>query len=156
MTRKSLLILSYLTHPRYRRMYASMKWAGICSGNDLSPVRCQAIIWNNAALLSIRPMETNRSEIWISLQNFSFVKIASENVVKQWQPFCSWDASWYGVIWATSSNHIFAPDTSLGIVYTGRQQGELWSSCQHIRVEANWPPFSRRHCNFHFLGGKFL
>ena len=35
------------------------------SGNGLLPVRCQAITWTNASLLSIGPFETNFSEIWI-------------------------------------------------------------------------------------------
>ena len=37
------------------RMYASVKHAAIDSNNGLSPVRRQAIIWTNAALLSIKP-----------------------------------------------------------------------------------------------------
>ena len=46
----------------------------IGSGNGLSPVRRQAITWTNAFLLSIRPLRTNFSEIWIKIQNFSLRK----------------------------------------------------------------------------------
>ena len=37
--------------------------------------RRQAITWTNAGLLSIRPLGTNFSEIWIEIQNFSFMEI---------------------------------------------------------------------------------
>ena len=37
------------------RMYASVKHTTFASDNGLSPVRRQAIIWTNVAILSIRP-----------------------------------------------------------------------------------------------------
>ena len=37
--------------------------------------RSQAITWTNDELLSIRPLETNFSEIWIRIQNISFRKM---------------------------------------------------------------------------------
>ena len=39
-----------------------MNWVIIGSGNGLSPVRCQAIIWSNAGLLSIGLLGTHFSE----------------------------------------------------------------------------------------------
>ena len=42
----------------------------IGSDNSLSPDRCQAIIWTNAGILLIRPLETNFSEIIIGIQTF--------------------------------------------------------------------------------------
>ena len=36
-------------------IHVSVNYANIASENGLSPVRRQAIIWTNAALLSIRP-----------------------------------------------------------------------------------------------------
>ena len=56
------------------RIYASVNWINIGSGNGLSPIRCQAITWTNAALMSIWPLGTNFSEIWIKTQNVSFSK----------------------------------------------------------------------------------
>ena len=47
----------------------------IGSGNGLVPVRRQAITWINADLLTIRPLETNFSEILIKIQRFSFKKM---------------------------------------------------------------------------------
>ena len=58
------------------RRYASVNWVDIGSGNGLSPVRRQGITWTNAALLSIRPLVINLCEIWIKIQNFSFMKYA--------------------------------------------------------------------------------
>ena len=56
-------------------IYASMNWVNIGSDNGLSPVCRQAIIWTNAGLLSIGPMETNFSDILIAILSFSFKKI---------------------------------------------------------------------------------
>ena len=47
----------------------------IGSDNGLSPERHQAIIWTNAGILLIRPLETNFSEISIEIQTFSLEKI---------------------------------------------------------------------------------
>ena len=60
----------------------------IGSDNGLSPGRRQAIIWNNAGLLSIEPLETNFSEIAIGIQTFSFKKMHLENMSEKWRPFC--------------------------------------------------------------------
>ena len=44
-----------------------MNQVSIGSDNGLSPIRRQAIIWTNAGLLSIGPLETNFSEILIKI-----------------------------------------------------------------------------------------
>ena len=54
------------------RIYASMNWFSIGSGNGLAPNRRQAITWTNAGLLSIGFLKTNFSEIWIGILSFSF------------------------------------------------------------------------------------
>ena len=54
---------------------SSLIWVSIGSGNGLSPLRCQAIAWTNAAILSIGLLGTNFSEIWIKLAKFSFIKM---------------------------------------------------------------------------------
>ena len=46
----------------------------IGSDNGLSPGRRQAIIWTNAGILLIRPIETNFSEILLKIHTFSFKK----------------------------------------------------------------------------------
>ena len=47
----------------------------IGSDNGLSPGRHQAIIWTNAEILIIGPLETNFSEILIEIYIFSFKKM---------------------------------------------------------------------------------
>ena len=47
----------------------------IASDNGLSPVRRQAIIWNNAGILLIGPLAIDFSEILIEIQIFSFKKM---------------------------------------------------------------------------------
>ena len=60
----------------------------IGSDNGLSPGRRQAIIWTNAVILVIRPLETNFSEILIGIQTFSFKKIRLKMSSAKWRPFC--------------------------------------------------------------------
>ena len=52
-----------------------MNKVSIDSDNGLSPVQRQTIIWTNTVLLSIGPSRWNFSEIWIKIENFSFMKI---------------------------------------------------------------------------------
>ena len=47
----------------------------IGSDNGLSPERRQAIIWTNAGILLIGPLETNFSEILFEIQTVSLKKI---------------------------------------------------------------------------------
>ena len=77
----------------------------IGSGNGLSPVRRQAIIWTNAGILLIGPLGTNSSEISIGIQTFSFKKLHLKTSSAKWCLFClgfneltntQW---WYAVTW---------------------------------------------------------
>ena len=64
--------------------YMSVNWVSIGSDNGLSPIWRQAIILINARLLSIRPLGTNFSQIFIKIQKFSFMKMhlkISENII---------------------------------------------------------------------------
>ena len=47
----------------------------IGSDNGFSPGRHQAIIWTNAGILLIKPLETNFSEILIEIDMFTVKKI---------------------------------------------------------------------------------
>ena len=60
----------------------------ICSDNGLSPERRQVIIWTNAEILLIGPLETNFSEISIGIQTFSFKKMHLKMSSAKWRPFC--------------------------------------------------------------------
>ena len=67
--------LSHWAFNKYRSLIDTLYWKKTIwalrpSINNLSPVRCQAIIWTNAGLLSIRPLATNFNEIWIKIQQF--------------------------------------------------------------------------------------
>ena len=84
---ESIINGSWLTHLFRVCIYASVKWVSIGSGNGLSPIRCQAITWTNADLLSIGPLGTNFSDIWIKC-NFSFMKMYLKMLSATWQPFC--------------------------------------------------------------------
>ena len=77
------------THlPLVPHIYASVNWVNIVSDNGLSPGRRQAIIWNNADILSIRPPGTHFNEILFEINLFSFKKMRlNMSSAKLW-PFC--------------------------------------------------------------------
>ena len=59
----------------------------IGSDNGLSPGRRQAIIWTNAGILWIGPLETNFSEILIGIQTLSLKKMHLKMASAKWRPF---------------------------------------------------------------------
>ena len=60
----------------------------IGSDNGLSPGRRQAIIWTNAGILLIGPLETNFSEILIEILTFPFKQMCLKVSSAEWRPFC--------------------------------------------------------------------
>ena len=65
----------YLTHWGRVTHICIGKLITIGSDNGLSPGQRQAIIWTITGILLIGPLGTNRSEIWIGIQTFSFKKM---------------------------------------------------------------------------------
>ena len=63
--------------------YMSVNWAIIGSDDGLSPDLRQAIIWNNADILSTGISGTNFSEIWIAIQTFFIEQNAIQNVLSK-------------------------------------------------------------------------
>ena len=81
-------ILQPLTHwGRVTHIWVS-ELTIIGSDNGLSPSRRQAIIWNNAGILLIRPSGTNFSEISIEIDVFSFKKMHLKMSSAKCRPFC--------------------------------------------------------------------
>ena len=64
------------------------KSTNIGSNNGMLPGRRQAIIWTNAGILLIGPLETNFSEILIKIFTFSFKKMYLKMSSGWWQKFC--------------------------------------------------------------------
>ena len=60
----------------------------IGSDNGLSPGGRQAIIWNNAGILSIGLLGTNFSEILVEILTFSFKKMRLNVSSVKWRSFC--------------------------------------------------------------------
>ena len=60
----------------------------IGSDNGLSPGRRQAIIWTNAQLLSIGPLQTYFNENLIKIQQFSLKKMHMKMSSAKWCPSC--------------------------------------------------------------------
>ena len=71
-----------------------MNRVSIGSDNGLSPIRRQAITWTNAGLLSIEPLGTNFSEIWIEILAFSFRKMRLKMLLPKWRPSCPGGDEW--------------------------------------------------------------
>ena len=82
LTRKGLTHWGRVTHICVSKLNI------IGSDNGLSPSRRQAIIWTNAGILSIRPLETNFSEILIKIHTFSFKKIHLKMSSGKLRSFC--------------------------------------------------------------------
>ena len=82
-----LLISSFLTHwGRVTHICVGIL-TSIGSDNGLSPGRRQVIIWTNAGILLIEPLETNFSEILIRIPAFSFKKMHLKMSSANWRPF---------------------------------------------------------------------
>ena len=54
----------------------------------MSPGRRQAIIWTNAGILLIGPLETNFIDILVGIQTFSVKKMHLKMSSAKWRPFC--------------------------------------------------------------------
>ena len=83
-----ICIQSYLTHLGRVTHICVSKLTVIGSDNGLSPGRRQAIIWTNAGILLIGPLETNFSQILIEIYKFSFKKMHLKMSSGKWRPFC--------------------------------------------------------------------
>ena len=70
-----------------RPIDASVNWINISSDNGLSPGWHQAIIWTNAGILFLEPVETNFSEILIEIHTFSCKKMHLKMSSGVWQTF---------------------------------------------------------------------
>ena len=64
------------------------KFIIIGSDNGLSPDRRQAIIWTNARLLSIGPLQTYFNENLIKIHQFSLKKMPVKTSSAKWRPSC--------------------------------------------------------------------
>ena len=64
------------------------KFTTIGSDNDLSPIRCQAIIWTNAEILLIGTLWTNFGEILIQIHTSSNKKMHLKMSSGKCRPFC--------------------------------------------------------------------
>ena len=80
--------LTRLTHGGRLTHICVGKSTIIGSDNGLSPGRRQAIIWNNAGILSIGLFGTKFSEIFIEILTFSFKKMCLKVSSAKWRPFC--------------------------------------------------------------------
>ena len=58
------------------------------SDNGLSPGRRQAIIWTDAEILLIGPLETKLNEILIKIHPFSFKEMHLKLSSGKYRPFC--------------------------------------------------------------------
>ena len=65
-----------------------MKHTIIASDNGLSPVRCQGIIWTNAAILSITPPGTYLGDILYKIRKFTLREMHLKMSSAKWRPFC--------------------------------------------------------------------
>ena len=79
--------LYVLTHWGQATHICVSKLTIIASDNGSAPGRRQAIIWNDAGILSIGHLETNFSEILMEILTFSFKKMHLKVSSAKWWPF---------------------------------------------------------------------
>ena len=82
-----MLAISLIRWGQAMHTYVS-KLTIIGSDNGLSPGRRQTIIWTNAAILVIRTLGTNFSEILSEIHTFSFKKMQVKMLSAKWRPSC--------------------------------------------------------------------
>ena len=80
--------LKLLTHWGRVTCICISNYAVIDSNNGLSPGQWQAIIWANAGILLIVPLETNFIEILIKIHIFPFKKMQFKILSAKFQPCC--------------------------------------------------------------------
>ena len=83
----------------------------IGSDNGLSPDRRQAIIWTNAELLSIGPLQNYLSENLIKMQQFSLKKMHVKMSSAKWRLSC------LGLNVLSGCTYLSSMDTVLANVY---------------------------------------
>ena len=77
----------------------------IVSNNGLSPYRRQAIIWTNAWVLSIGPLETNLRELSIEIWTFSFTGMHFKMSSAMSQTICFSSVLPCGITWRQELTH---------------------------------------------------
>ena len=82
-----VLLNSALTHWGWVTHICVVKLTTIGSDNGLAPGRPQAIIWTNAGILLIGPLETNFSEILFGIHTSSFKKMHLKMSSAKWRAF---------------------------------------------------------------------
>ena len=100
-----------------------MNWVGIVSANGSSHVWYQAITWNNTGLLSIGPLGTKFSAIWIKIQNVSFINMSLKISSVKWQRFCprgdEFNAKWADTSLSIHHANQLIDNILLWFVYVG-------------------------------------
>ena len=94
-------------------IYILVTYATTGSNNGLLPVHCQGIIWNNADILSVRPLRTKFSEISVKSWVFPLKKIHLKVFSIKYQPFCHslcvliFCSHHHGILFSVTWVHIF-------------------------------------------------
>ena len=77
----------HLTHWCWEMHICIGKLTIVGADNGLLPSRRQAIIWTNAGMLLIRPLEANFNGILIEIHIFSFKRMHLKCSSGKWRPF---------------------------------------------------------------------
>ena len=143
-----------------------MNWVIIGSDNGLSPVRCQAVIWTNAGILLIGPLETNFSAILIGISNVFIHENPFENVVWEMATILSWPQcvkihcrsakpKYFPPYKTMELNYLFMPYLQCATINTLRPrkmaaifQTTFWNAFSSMKMYEFWLKF---HWNL-FLG----
>ena len=129
----------FLTHWGRATHICVSKLTIIALDNGLSPGRRQAIIWNNAGILSIRLLGTNFSEILIEIHKFLFKKMRLKVSSAKLRPCC------LGLNVLINTRQVF-PTRTVGAKVV---QFTEFGTCARISYSHNreWP-YTQHYCIF--------
>ena len=131
------------------RTYVSVTLTITGSDNGLSPVRRQAIICTSAGILLTEQLETSFSEIWITIQWFSFQEMSSTYMaailsrpqcVKRASPHGGWfsikmKSYQYGKSHCGGKRILESSYLQNEISYTGKTQSWYWITALVVMLE---------------------
>ena len=130
---------------------ASVDWVRIGSDNGLSPVRRQAITSTSPDLLSIGPLGTNFSEIWIKTQNFNSRKCIWKYRLRNGVHFVQGEMlGRFQILYSNRPCHDPNHIEYHGLHICFHFPWGLQFCALFWYAKTRWPPFRRRYFQMHF------
>ena len=137
-----IILLGSVVHNTIHFKYVSIKifplvphiwWTGseLAQVMSCGPLRHQAITWTNAGLLSIGTLWINFSDIWIEVQDFSFIEYI-------WRFIDELLYGYFSVIHQRQYNDCYCPNCLCYRVINSHNKNCVKKSSRSFQWEGNW------------------